>query len=116
MAYFTKAQRLVSKRDYSFVFQNASKIVTNDFTVLYKKNNTGIARLGFALSKKKIPLASQRNRVKRILREDFRKQSLPAVDIVFLAKHNLQHTNNALLRAKLGKVWQELTILYLHKN
>lgn len=105
---FDKTQRLLKKGDYDNVFNQAKKLVTSDFIVLYRNNTVGHARLGLALSKKAIAKAHDRNRVKRMLRETFRMRHLPAVDIVVLAKHGVANVQNSIMIAKLGKVWDKL--------
>jgi len=52
--------------------------------LVFVSNLTGKARLGLAISKKAVPLATRRNRLKRIIRDMFRQlaSTLPAVDMV----------------------------------
>lgn len=109
---FKKTQRLITKNDYSHVFEQASKIVTSEFIILYRKNNLGYARLGLALSKKMIAKAHDRNRIKRLLRESFRYEGLPSVDIIFLARQGVAKQTNANINARLGKTWKKLTSVY----
>lgn len=106
---FKKTQRLLTKIDYNHVFAQAKKIVTPEFIILYRENNRGYARLGLALSKKMIAKAHDRNRIKRLLRESFRKEELPAVDMVFLARQGVAKQTNADIYARLGKTWKKLT-------
>lgn len=106
---FTKAQRLLKKKEYNDVFAEAKKIVSPDFIILYKPNTLGYARLGLALSKKHIAKAHDRNRIKRILRESFRLVNLPAVDIVVLAKPGVGKKTNSTIFTKLGQAWNKLT-------
>ncbi len=105
---FDKAHRLLKKSDYDHVFTQAKKLVTSNFIVLYRENTVGHARLGLALSKKTIAKAHDRNRVKRMLRESFRTRSLPAVDIVILARHGVANVQNSVVIAKLSNTWDEL--------
>lgn len=112
---FAKSCRLLTKRDYEYVFQDANKLVTPHFIILYRNNAKGHPRLGMALSKRVIPKAHDRNRVKRLLRETFRTNSqLPAVDIVVLAKPGVLQIESALLTGKLvqawGKLWQKFDL------
>lgn len=105
---FKKAQRLLSKKDYDRVFVQAKKVVTPEFVILYRENDLGYARLGLALSKKMIAKAHDRNRIKRLIRESFRQNNLPAVDLVFLARHGVTKQENANISARLGKTWVKL--------
>ena len=105
---FDKTRRLLKKSDYDNVFNQAKKVVTSEFIILYCENTVGHARLGLALSKKMIAKAHDRNRVKRILRETFRTRCLPAVDIVVLARNGVAKVQNSTVIAKLSTVWEKL--------
>lgn len=105
---FNKTRRLVKKSDYDHVFSQAKKIVTPDFVLLYRKNVLGEARLGLAISKKMIAKAHDRNRIKRVLRETFRKRNLPALDIIVLARHGFKMLENSQVTSKLISVWDKL--------
>ena len=95
---FSKSRRLLTKNDYTNVFQQAKKIVTPYFTVLYRNNDLEHSRLGLTISKKMISKSHDRNRVKRIIRETFRiNKILPPVDIVVLAKPGLGKVENAVI-------------------
>ncbi|HHF7366214.1 TPA: ribonuclease P protein component [Legionella bozemanae] len=109
---FKKTQRLLTKNDYNHVFEQAKKIVTSEFIVLFRENNLGYARLGLALSKKLIAKAHDRNRIKRLLRENFRQQELPAVDVVFLARQGVAKQTNAIINARMGKTWKKIISCY----
>lgn len=108
---FDKTRRLLKKSEFDHVFQQAEKVVTSDFIVLYRTNTIGHARLGLALSKKIIPKAHDRNRVKRMLRETFRTQRLPAIDIIVLGRHGVAKVQNSIVNARLGKAWDKLSAL-----
>lgn len=105
---FDKTRRLLKKSDYDHVFTQAKKLVTSDFIVLYRENNVGQARLGLALSKKMIAKSHDRNRVKRMLRESFRTRSLPAIDIIFLARNGVANVQNSVIFTKLSQAWDKL--------
>lgn len=106
---FKKTQRLLKKTDYDHVFDQAKKIVTTEFIVLYRDNNLGYARLGLALSKKMIAKAHDRNRIKRVLREGFRQTILPAVDMIFLARQGVAKQTTSGINNKLSKTWEKIT-------
>lgn len=107
---FKKTQRLLNKADYDRVFVKAKKLVTAEFIVLFRENTAGQARLGLALSKKAIAKSHDRNRIKRQIRESFRKANLPAVDIIFLAKRGIATVDNSSIAINLGKLWPRLTV------
>jgi len=109
---FKKTQRLLTKKDYNHVFEQAKKIVTSEFILLFRENNLGYARLGLALSKKMIAKAHDRNRVKRLLREHFRQKQLPAIDMIFLARQGVGKQTNTNINARLSKIWEKLTSCY----
>jgi len=82
--------------------------------VLYLPRIAGISRLGFAIAKKRVSQASDRNRLKRVARESFRhnRESLttprPAFDIVILANSRAVLASNDELFASLEKHWQKI--------
>lgn len=105
---FDKTRRLLKKCEYDHVFAQAKKLVTSEFIVLYRANTQGVARLGLALSKKMIPKAHDRNRLKRKLRETFRVKQLPAIDIIILARTGVAAVENKTINVNLGKTWDKL--------
>jgi len=108
---FDKTRRLLKKSEFDRVFEKAKKVVTEEFVVLYRSNEISHARIGLALSKKVIPKAHDRNRVKRMLRETFRTSTLPAIDIVVLGRHGVANVKNSMVIANLGKTWDKLSAL-----
>lgn len=105
---FDKSRRLITKADYKFVFDEAKKTASSEFVVLFRKNNLNRARLGLALSKKVIAKAHDRNRIKRLIRESFRKSDLPSVDIIFLARQGVGTLDNTAIHRALSKIWDKL--------
>jgi ribonuclease P protein component len=108
---FDKSRRLLKKSEFDFVFEQAKKIVTSELVILFRKNTVGHARLGLALSKKMIPKAHDRNRVKRMVRETFRTCQLPSFDVVVLARKDAENVNSSITIAKLSKAWDKLSAL-----
>jgi ribonuclease P protein component len=67
-------------------------------------------RLGLAISRRQLPRAVDRNRIKRLARESFRqREGLPGVDVVLMAARPARGRNNAQLRAALDMLWNQLT-------
>jgi ribonuclease P protein component len=70
-------------------------------------HQSGPARLGLAIARKAAPRAVDRNRVKRLIRDDFRhnQRRLPAVDLVFYGMPGLAAMEQAQLRKALAEIW-----------
>ena len=83
---FTKNNRLLDAAAFGRVFDKATRSRDKLFTVLCRRNNQSIARLGLAISKKHCRKATARNRIKRIIRESFRQQQelLSGLDVVVI--------------------------------
>ena len=78
--------------------------------MLYRQNDNGQARLGFAVAKKRISKATGRNRVRRIARESFRqtREQLGGIDIIIMAQTAAAGATNAELFASLASHWERL--------
>jgi len=109
MLNFPREKRLIKKSEFEDVFNKGKKIASQHFIFFYYKNNLTYARLGLAISKKKIPLANDRNRIKRLIRETFRCHVLANLDIVVIARQQI-NTENSILINQLGKVWDSLML------
>jgi len=107
---FPKAYRLITASDYSQVFKNPKKVSTPELLFLFSKNNQVSSRLGLAIAKKQLPLAVDRNRIKRLIRESFREQRsrLSSVDIVVIARKNLLNMDNTHVRQQLDMLWGQV--------
>ena len=93
------------------MFQNGQRSGDPFFTVLFHSNELNRARLGFAISRQKIRLAVGRNRLRRLVRESFRKRAaaLPSVDIVVLARDKARAAANSEIFASLESHWVRIT-------
>jgi ribonuclease P protein component len=104
------ADRLSDTADFSRVFSGANRSRDRYFTVLSRPNDQSSARLGLAISKKHCRLASDRNRLKRIVRESFRRHrpELASLDIVVMVQPGTDGADNAALFDSLDGHWQKI--------
>ena len=107
---FKKTQRLLNASDYKKVFDHSSVKVANSFLLLLAKPTDGCqSRLGLVVAKKNIPTAVQRNRIKRVARETFRKKQFQSpMDIVFLAQKGADKLSAKKLTSIFEKSWVKL--------
>lgn len=96
---FPKDFRLLSPKDFQFVFAKAEKFSNRHWTFIVRPNQKPYPRLGLAIAKKQLIRAVWRNRVKRLAREAFRqhKQAVSGYDIVVLSRRGMQEIDSATL-------------------
>lgn len=110
---FPKALRLLTPADFKPVFDGADlRVSSKELLILARVNLLNRPRLGLVIAKKHIRLATQRNRIKRIVRESFRSQQTAfgdyGVDTIVLARAGLDRLDNRALDASLRHLWQQL--------
>ena len=107
---FKKTQRLLNASDYKKVFDHSSVKVANSFLLLLAKPTDGCqSRLGLVVAKKNIPTAVQRNRIKRVARETFRKRQFQcSIDVVFLARQGVDNLSTQKLATIMEMSWAKL--------
>ena len=73
----------------------------------------GSARLGITVPKRAVPLASSRNRIKRIVREAFRLRSasLPAFAFIVVGRGEIAQADAQAIRADVEKLFDRLAAL-----
>ena len=104
---FTNRERLRTASQFQRVFAQAIKSSSETFTVLSRKNTIGYPRLGIVVAKRNAKRSTDRNLIRRIIRESFRlnKAQLPANDFVVILKRPIKNTQPNDIR-------QQLTNLY----
>lgn len=110
MARFPRRARLLKPIEFRAAFQQGRRFHDRWITAVVTPSTQDSPRLGLAIAKKSVPLAVQRNRIKRTIRESFRLQAtqLPNVDIVILSKKGCADLSNAQLRAVLDQLWRRI--------
>jgi len=110
---FEQKQRLKCSKQFKAVFATRQKISNQNLNIFYNKNNNLHARLGVSVSKKWVPLAVNRNRIKRVIRESFRLAQLPMdYDIVVVVYTKNGNLENSQCRSACEKLWKKLTDIY----
>ena len=109
---FTKKNRLNRPVEFQQVFRSSCRSIDDNLLVIARKNGLAYARLGLAISRKWVRLAANRNKLKRIVRENFRRnqQLLCGLDIVVTMHRPLPLINNKLLNNALLKHWGKLVV------
>ena len=102
----------MNKSEFDAVFNANKKFHAPEFLLFVRKNELKHARIGFAFSKKQVAKATGRNRIKRLFRESFRYHSLPAVDIVAIARKSIATVDNKTLTLRLEQTWQRINKYY----
>lgn len=109
MTRFPQRVRLRSANEFTAVFEQGRRLQEAPLSAVYRQSE-GAPRLGLAIARKAVPLASDRNRIKRQVRESFRsaQAQLPAVDIVILARPQAKAAANPVLRQALARMWARI--------
>lgn len=111
---FTRELRLLTPAQFKSVFNNPIKASSAEITLLAKQNNLQHPRLGLTVAKRFVKYAYQRNQIKRIIRDNFRRHQheLPPVDIVVLVRNGVLNMDNTELHKLVEKLWRKLSRRY----
>jgi ribonuclease P protein component len=102
--------RLIKTDDFSSVFNFRKRISGRFLAIHYQQNQLGWARLGLIVGKKTARLAVNRNYMKRVLRELFRKQQsqLQSVDLVVRTQKPFARTDYQLVEQEFAELLSKL--------
>lgn len=105
--------RLRRAADFAALKHASGRWQGRHFLLRWLESTDQCARLGLAVSRKVSKRAVERNRIKRVIRESFRGTSgtLPALDILVIARTAAAGTPNPVLHVDLGRAWQTLKTL-----
>jgi len=114
MMKFSRQSRLLKPAEFKLVFQKPIRSGDDYFRILARANGIKHHRLGMAVSKKACARAVGRNRIKRVIRENFRTTpaaQMPAIalDIVVLPTAIAANQSNRILDESLSTHWHRLT-------
>jgi len=107
---FARQQRILKASEFEAVYARRRRVVDSCFAVNFIPNELGLARLGLAISAKAVGNSVARNRVKRTVRESFRKAAIDLVglDLVVGARNGAKTAHNARLRESLDGLWKQV--------
>ena len=110
MARFARRARLLKPDEFQAAFEKGRRFNDTLLTAVVSFNTLGHARLGLAVAKKSVALATARNVIKRQARESFRlhQERLPAVDVVILTRPGAAKATPAQLREILNRLWTRI--------
>ena len=105
-----REMRLRRAGDFAALRQNSGRLGGRCFSVRYRLNALGHPRLGLAISKRMSKRAVDRNRIKRLVRESFRRArlDLPPVDLMVMAREQACGLSGPELLDELQQLWKKL--------
>jgi ribonuclease P protein component len=108
-----KLARLRTKEQFDRVFKAGKKISSGGVAIFYNQNDQTQARMGIVVTKRNVPLATQRNSLKRVVRESFRQRRhlFPNVDVIVYLYASAKSFSNAKLHLCLEQLWTRLISL-----
>jgi len=103
----TKSLRLRSGHELREISRTGRRIRDSLFSVHTRANNLGHPRLGLTVSRRVSAKAVIRNRIKRCIRESFRRtqSTLNGLDLVVIAQPNAGAADPVALRESLQRHW-----------
>lgn len=107
---FPRDARLRRPSEFAALRTSSGRASGRCFHMRYRDNALGHARLGLAISKRVSKRAVERNRIKRLLRESFRRvrHELPPVDMMVMAREHACGVPGTQLLAELDSLWRKL--------
>lgn len=101
---------MLTPASFGCVFADPLRAASPYIVILARSNHLNFPRVGFALAKKQVKRAHDRNRIKRLAREYFRchQHEFPAMDFVILVRKAVVELDNQQVTALLEKLWRRM--------
>jgi len=108
---FARRNRLTHPDDFRKVFRSPVRSEDGKLLFIARRNGLEYPRLGLAIPRKWIKRAVNRNRLKRLIRESFRRHQelLGGLDIVVTVTGNQDKLDNKAINASINNHWKVLT-------
>ncbi|HXS51120.1 MAG TPA: ribonuclease P protein component [Usitatibacter sp.] len=105
----SRRHRITPQGSFGPILRNGRKF-RGDKLVLHALPGHGCSRIGVALARRLVPLAVDRNRVKRAVREAFRRHDVKgsAVDCVVALREKMGRVDVAEIERELARLLDEL--------
>jgi ribonuclease P protein component len=102
--------RLRRKSDFDAAYARGRRMSDGFFTVTVTSNPIGAPRLGTAVALRAAGSAVARNRIRRIIRESFRRHQheIPALDLVVSARPAAAAAGGRTLAVSLAALWKKV--------
>jgi len=107
---FPRSCRLTSRRQFISVYEKGRRVSSSSFVLFGLPNTCGECRLGITVTRK-IGNAVRRNRIKRVLRDIFRRHRAelgPPIDVVVNARPPIVGAESAALEVEFLKTFARL--------
>lgn len=107
---FPKQARLRNRSQFLELSRTAQRVYTPHFLLLWRDNSLGRSRIGVTVTRK-VAGAVGRNRVKRMVREAFRRSSLARsleLDLVIIARQGAPALNGNQTAQQLEEAFQRI--------
>jgi ribonuclease P protein component len=107
---FTRLQRLLKTDEFSSVFSLRRSFANGFFQLWFAPGASDRARIGLVVPKKIVRQAVRRNRIKRLVREEFRRMAatLPPLDLIVRARRPFRRGEHAEARLALEALLRRL--------
>ena len=98
--------KIKTSRDFRNILTEGTKTHSENLILYVKPNSLGFPRLGVSVGKKASASSVRRNRMKRVLREVFRKNksAFSSNDIVFVIKNDVSDKKFSQLYSEIEKL------------
>ncbi len=117
-ARFQRSQRLCRPAQFQAAYAQGRRFGNELFTATVRVNDGhASARLGLSIAARSVGNAVNRNRLRRQVRESFRRQQgLPPVDIVIGARNGAREAPAKELRAALERLWKQINEAWAQRS
>jgi ribonuclease P protein component len=107
---FSRRHRFSGQGSFGPALRSPRKLRGESFSINVAEGRAGAARLGVALTRRLVPLATDRNRVKRLVRDVFRRHEVKSrgLDCVVALRKPFDASAAPALRAELAKLLDQL--------